>query len=1092
MTKSDILEFTGLTEKQFYEKYKKPEDWENSSMGKKFMAKTGGSFKPHMMYNPKTKKGKKVMTYKEHLALKKKGWGHTAPKAQVGNNLINFNNLGQTNYMEDTAVVADSFLQQQFPGLGLTPLQQSNQQTLSQLNNANVSEGVSTPSANTFNQIGAGIQDLGNFFQESKQEGKNRDIAEQRMRVLQPAREAIVSTLRENERVRRNNLQQMFPRPEDYSTTGEAFFPVYGTAKSGINIKPENKGKFTAWAKKRGMSVAEAADKVMANKSKYSKEVVKMANFAKNARSFNKAQDGGMFNGEYMPLTNPNQQKQFKGGGFVYGGGPAGQIGSSLGQIAAGENSNALGRFSGNVLGTAGLALAGPIGGAVGQFIGNTLIGSFDPRAAETQRYNKQSNRIQGNINNILSGQALHSGIAATRNGGEIKSMRSGGHMRGNYIPPNPSALDTMAMGGDVKTLWGGEAETVSYNPYAGGESIEFKGNSHSYRDPKTGQTGIGVAYGENAVNNNEPSVEVENEPAQKLRDGGGDENLVVFGDMIDYKTNKKYKHEVRDLNKQEAKINKRQEKVANLGLESDDTVFGQLERNTADTVLKGSDMKLRSIGDTKRGMANRQEFTNVIFNALGADANKFMKTGKLVKDPMRIENSKISKYGNNVPKAQDGPPDKLKTNELPDEPKVFDSVEEAEKAGFSYNEEKDRWEKETSKGTESAELSIEALEEVRKGQSENKETGLFGNVTIEQFEESKKANPWFDWENFDPNNEADVERYQKEFNKRAEEAGDPTRLQIDGRFGEQTASARFSQAQEATSPEYEVATVTEPEEIVEEETAAPINPLNMLNFRGDEEYEKFDPSQLSGELYAAMTNRLPERRFQKYIPDYKLPVNIDLQAQKNQIIQQQRALMRNPIVQDSPAAAAMISAQASEQLQRIDENEFIRNQQEMMDVYNRNLDSKNQAKLINLDRFGQFEDMRIGDEDVTRRQRIATLDSMNQKRNQYLSDINTAKVLKGLYPTFGFNRNYDLQVEQPTVFNTGQTNTANIAPFISGGGFGGGQTIQQIPGVIGALQSIFRNQEQSNEEESTPAKYGKKVTKNNKNSNILKAIKNL
>ena len=49
-------------------------------------------------------------------------------------------------------------------------------------------------------------------------------------------------------------------------------------------------------------------------------------------------------------------------------------------------------------------------------------------------------------------------------------------------IPSNPSMLDTMKMGGELKTLWGGEAETVSYNPYAGGESIQFKGNSHDYR----------------------------------------------------------------------------------------------------------------------------------------------------------------------------------------------------------------------------------------------------------------------------------------------------------------------------------------------------------------------------------------------------------------------------------------------------------------------------------------------------------------------------------------------------------------------------------------------------------------------------------
>ena len=51
-------------------------------------------------------------------------------------------------------------------------------------------------------------------------------------------------------------------------------------------IKPENRGKFTKWAKARGMTAAQAASKVMGDTGKYSSEVVKMANFAKNAQSW--------------------------------------------------------------------------------------------------------------------------------------------------------------------------------------------------------------------------------------------------------------------------------------------------------------------------------------------------------------------------------------------------------------------------------------------------------------------------------------------------------------------------------------------------------------------------------------------------------------------------------------------------------------------------------------------------------------------------------------------------------------------------------------------------------------------------------------
>ena len=82
----------------------------------------------------------------------------------------------------------------------------------------------------------------------------------------------------------------------------------------GININPANKGKFTEWAASRGMGVQEAANKVMANKNKYSTDVVQMANFAKNAAKWKK-QDGGDINAlntlyNKMPVQTESYQGQ--------------------------------------------------------------------------------------------------------------------------------------------------------------------------------------------------------------------------------------------------------------------------------------------------------------------------------------------------------------------------------------------------------------------------------------------------------------------------------------------------------------------------------------------------------------------------------------------------------------------------------------------------------------------------------------------------------------------------------------------------------------------------------------------------------------
>lgn len=82
-------------------------------------------------------------------------------------------------------------------------------------------------------------------------------------------------------------------------------------AKKKIKIKKENKGKFTAWAKKKGMSVEDAAIHVMINKDKYSPEVVKMANFAKNAAEWNKQYGGIIPNNLGLP--------QFQSGGSISG-----------------------------------------------------------------------------------------------------------------------------------------------------------------------------------------------------------------------------------------------------------------------------------------------------------------------------------------------------------------------------------------------------------------------------------------------------------------------------------------------------------------------------------------------------------------------------------------------------------------------------------------------------------------------------------------------------------------------------------------------------------------------------------------------------
>jgi len=755
---------------------------------------------------------------------------------------------------------------------------------------------------------------------------------------------------------------------------------------------------------------------------------------------------------------------------------------------------------------------------------------------------------------------------------------------QGGKISANPTLLDTMAMGGDVKTTWGGKVETVSYNPYAGGESIEFKGNSHDYVDPRTGQTGIGVAYGKQSVANNEAVVEVENEPAQQLRDGGGTENLVVYGDLKipeeyvaeigdDRAKGKKFKNYVSDvLNKDEAKINKKMEKAANLGLESDNTVFGQLERATADAIINGGDMKLKNIAEKKNILADLQSALNDTFDEYGIKGNEFINKNKITEDPERVMNNmaksgieinpenkgkftawakergmsvaeaankvmantdeyspgvvKMANFAKNARKFKKGK-DGLTLKQLPEE---FETEAEAIEAGYVKQPDGTFIKEEEILGEETIDRSAEAMENIPAGQS-RQDSGFYGNVSQSDFAELQAANPWYDWENFDPSNEADVRAYQTEFNKRAKEAGSKARIKVDGKFGQQTASARYEEKKE--QPKETVTRTAKVNEVTTEETTtvAPQSTpmLPMLDFRRRQPFEALDPNQLLGEQYAMATSGVQPVFAQGYQPSLRVPYDISLQAAKNDVISQSRALQRNAALQNNPAALALAQAPTYAALNKLNETEFIANQRMKDAVYSANIDALNKAKLMNLGIFDKQQDRLAEATAKTRTQNIDILNSISDKYAQRRREDRLERVYSNLYPTYQYDEDGNIRVVRGTTFNTGQGNTG-ISPFIIGGGIGGGQGLQQLPGVLGGIQSIMGAQQQFNQQqrqkmeeqglnpdirynkidralnrgidpkdiidyapiEGAYAKKGKTVKKNRKNSNILRALRDL
>ena len=1069
------------------------------------MMQKGGNvekFTPHMMYDPKTKKGKKAMTYKEHLALKKKGWGHDAPKAMggFGGGSGGATTGGGGGFMQGASDVFNSSAVQDW-----------------------------------------GIPIVGDIMKISDQLKQQKEVEAGAKQNRIVSELALRASKTEPEKIDRE-----YVRPEDFSNTGEEFFPVYGV---GTNVLAKHGGAY-------------------------------------------KAQGGGMFNDQgYSPIINVNQQKAFKQGGVLgsnsylvpraqggfnmsgasYGGGAGGAIGNQLGDMV-GFNNDAGSKIGGTIGGTIGSAF-GPIGSAVGSFIGSGVGDLVDRSDRRTRIDNERSEKATKEMAYGAIGPQVQAGLAShVREGGNVSS--------------NPSMLDTMKMGGELKTLWGGEAETVSYNPYAGGESIEFKGNSHDYRDPKTGQTGIGVAYGQESVANNEAIVEVENEPAQQLKDGGGAENLVVYGDLKipeefiseigdDRAKGKKFKNYVEELNKDEKKINKKMVTAADLGLESNNTVFGQLERSSADAILKGSDMKLKAIADKKMILADLQSALNDTFDEFEIKGNDFISKDNIVNDPERSMNNmaksgieikpenkgkftawakekgmsvsaaankvmantdgyspgvvkmanfakNFAKNGAGVPKAQGG----FETNELGGDD-VGMTIEEALAAGFILNEVTGEYEKSNGETVVPTDSETDALDEVRPGQGRDEGTGLFGNTTVKQYEDAKKANPWFDWENFDPKNKAEVKRYQKEFNKRAEEAGSDKRITVDGDFGEQTTSARFTPAAPGEEPEVEVAKIREEPTVTETTTIQPQRIPFLPNFIDGDVNNELNPDQLLAEKYAMATNQYQPVPAQGYQPNLRVPYDISLQDAKNDVIAQSRAMQRNPGIQNNPAAAALMAAPTYKALNEINAEEFRANQAMKDMVYSGNQQTLNEAKLKNLQIFDTQAQRQAQGVANTRTQNIDILKSISDKYSKNRRENMLERVYNNMYPSYKFNQQGDANTTGAgsNLYVPGYGMTGGI-PGLATPGFNGnaGQNVNSAINLGGQLINYFNNnpiQRQppepnynrmdramrkdidfenmydyidplAEDDGTRVAKKGKTVKKNNKNSNILRAIKNL
>ena len=390
----------------------------------------------------------------------------------------------------------------------------------------------------------------------------------------------------------------------------------------------------------------------------------------------------------YEPLNDSNP-KQYKRGGNL----PKAEFGEYFQDSGQAQVGSAVGESIGSMFGPAGAAA----GKFLGKVAGNLLGGAKDARKLQAEKDKTALNQSQmafqqtrgdqfkanleegGWVSNDWQPQVIttfgeHKLSDLLRPPHDADILRAGGHLaQVDYTPPSVEALYTgrpgmpraqygtqMAMGGDLEVGDGGYAETISQNPFLpdGGEMVMFRGQSHD-------NGGIPIQYGENGV-------EVEgNEPAVKLKDGGNNDNLVVFGNI---KINKdianlmedknaegrKFKTYMADIGKNDAK----QQKSIQKGLElieqyNGNSVFDQLGMNSGMAKLMGGTAQQKINAEKIKNAALVQDSIHQTANELGVKSDKLAE-GKLE----RQTDPSMAKSGKTLKKAQSGyeVPDFLRT----------------------------------------------------------------------------------------------------------------------------------------------------------------------------------------------------------------------------------------------------------------------------------------------------------------------------------------------------------------------------------------------------------------------------------------------
>jgi len=659
-----------------------------------------------------------------------------------------------------------------------------------------------------------------------------------------------------------------------------------------------------------------------------------------------------------------------------------------------------------------------------------------------------------------------------------MQSLRAGGHLQ-SYTPPSEQAMETYAMGGELQTHWGGHAQPISQNPYLpdGGETVMFRGNSHEERSPN-GETGIGVTYGNNPV-------EVERgEPAVKLQDGGsgGDSSLVVYGNLQIPKygaemlndpkaKNKKFKNYVADLSKSEVKYNKILDKSSgNLKDLDVRTPIDQLKLSALHANLMGGNMHLKNIADKKQDAAHLQQAINDTAEEHGIIADDLARN-KITID--KEAQKQYAKFGGNFEQAGIGTwlakgLDKAATKRIAtmaEREAALVAEGEAAKAAASKVKKLTKAQQaavDAKTVADAEKAAIKTQEDTKIAEKNRIGWGTAAGIATGASGMMGLAGLLHDWttpparlEDIDSRfttptaQDSIVTQYPQKRN--GDMIGSYYKAQKGISLEELQGIVNKSDYHNTTNPNAPLQLMAphDPGLIPIENKPlsnelAPIHKYSynkpksnwaddammvgreILPYVRPSDTEQLDPKQLAGEMYAMSTNQLEPVQAMGYQPQLTTPYDISLQDQIASVDAQSRAAIR--AAGSNPAAQAQIMAQANDAKNKILGEQFRMNQSQKAQVYGKNIEDVNKAKLINMDildkQYSRQAEAKANTKAVTQ----AALNSIADKFAKNKLENRQLKTYENLY-NYRYDENGHLvNMNAPEQFNTNVNTTANSA----------------------------------------------------------------